>query len=184
MSIIEDPPPQQRRRRALRWAGTLGLTGVLAGAGYQSWTLFERHQIDSAAQTALDSAREYAVTLTTADPSTIDAQIARIIDGSTGAFHDRYAKHSTELRAMLLANKVTTRGEIVDSAVKSATAQTASVLLVVQQTFTSATLPAPAPGQPDAPPPDVTSMALTLQKVDGRWLVSNVVPAQQDRSGS
>lgn len=182
MTVIESPLPHQRRRRALRWAGALGLTGVLTGTGYQSWSLFERHQIDSAAQTALNSARDYAVTLTTADPTTIDAQIARIIDGSTGEFHDRYAKHSAELRAIMLANKVTTRGEVIDSAVKAATIQTASALLVVQQTFTSTDLPAPAAGQPDAP--DVTSMAVTLQKVDGRWLVSNVVPAQQNSSGS
>lgn len=168
-------------RRSLRWAAALLLAVVLAGAGFAGWALLQQHRKDSAAHAALDTAREYAVTLTTADATTIDQQITKIIDGSTGDFHDRFAKHSSELRQMLLANKVATHGEVVDSAVKSATTHKVTVLLFVKQSFTSAALPAPPPGQPADPPPDVTSMAITMQQVDGRWLVSDVVPADQEK---
>ncbi|MEZ0362692.1 Mce protein [Mycobacterium sp. pUA109] len=166
-------------RRARRWTAIVAAAAVLAAALFEGWLLFQQHRSDVAARAALDAARSYAVTLTTADPATIDHQITAIIDNSTGDFHDRYTKHSAELRGMLLANKVTTRGKVVDSAVKSVTPQQVTVLLFVKQTFTSAALPEWPDGQPGDPPPDVTSMAVTLQKVDHRWLVSNVVPAEQ-----
>lgn len=169
--------PPGRVRRVLRWAAALTLAATLAGAGSTGWLIFQQHRHDVAARQALDAARSYAVTLTTAGPATVDQQITALIDGSTGEFHDRFAKHSSQLRAMLLANNVTTRGEVVDVAVKSATTQQVTVLLLVRQTFTSAA----APDRPDAQPapPDLTGMAMTVQKVHGQWLVSDIVPAEQ-----
>ncbi|PQM45132.1 hypothetical protein C1Y40_04697 [Mycobacterium talmoniae] len=183
--VDDEAVPDRRARlrgwgqRARRWAAVVAAAAILAGALVEGWLLLQQHRGDVAARQALDAARSYAVTLTTADPATIDHQITEIIDNSTGEFHDRYTKHSAELRGMLLANKVTTRGKVVDSAVKSATPQQVTVLLFVKQTFTSAALPERPDGQPADPPPDVTSMTMTMQKINDRWLVSNVVPAEQ-----
>jgi Mce-associated membrane protein len=81
---------------------------------------------------------------------------------------------------MLVANQVTTSGTVVDSAVKSADATNATVLLFVEQTFTSAALKQAPAGRPEAPP-DITAMAFSLRKVAGRWLVNDVAAGQQQR---
>ncbi|WP_225396733.1 Mce protein [[Mycobacterium] zoologicum] len=163
-----------RLRRIVKPAAALAAIAVLSGAGYQGWLLHQHYRSGVAAREALDAGTQYAEILTTANPGTIDRQITRILDGSTGKFHDRYAKQSSDLRALLLANQVTTRGSVVNSAVKSADARSATVLLFVQQTFSSAKVK----GAPGDPPADVTPMAITLQKVGGRWLASDVAAAE------
>lgn len=181
--IIEtaEPPVVSIRRHRLRLiarsAAVLCALGAVSAVGLQSWLLYQHHRSGVAARQAQDAAARFAVTLTTASPDTIDRQIAEILDGSTGGFHDRYAKQSSDLRAMLLANRVTTRGSVVDSAVKSADAANATVLLFVEQNFSSAAVK----GGPAGQPPDITAMAISLQKAAGRWLVSDVVAGQQQK---
>lgn len=176
--IRQDSPPVRSRLRLgrlARPAATLCGLAVLGGSGYQSWLLYHHHRSDVASREALTAATQYAEILTTANPGTVDQQITRILDGSTGGFHDRYAKQSSDLRALLLANQVTTRGSVVNAAVKSADAHRATVLLFVEQSFTSAK----AKGAPAQPPSAVTPMAVTLQKAAGRWLVTDVVAEEQ-----
>lgn len=170
-------PRRRRMPRATKPVAALCAVTVLTGAGYQSWFLYQHHRSDVAAREALDAAAKYAVILTTASPDTIDRQITEILFGSTGDFHSKYAKQSSELRAMLIANRVTTHGSVVNSAVKSADAGNATVLLFVEQSFTSAALP----DTPAMPPPEVTGMAITLQKTAGRWLVSDVNAGPQQQ---
>lgn len=168
------PKPGARTRRLLRGAGVAAAVLFAAGFAFQSWLLFNQHRAEVAAQQALEAAQRYAVTLTTADSSTIDDQIAALIDGSTGDFQKRYTKNSTDLRTMLIANKVSTQGHVIDSAVKSADARHATVLLFVDQNFTAPVLAE----RPEMPPADITGMTITLEKIDGRWLVSEVVAAE------
>lgn len=172
--LAASPWPRRLRRLA---APVAALCAIVVLGGYPSWLLYQHHRSSVAAREALDAATEYAEILTTANPGTIDQQISSILDGSTGGFHDRYAKQSSDLRALLLANQVTTTGSVVDSAVKWADTGGATVLLFVRQTFTSAA----AKGAPAGPPEDVTPMAITLQKVAGRWLVSDVTAGELQR---
>lgn len=167
-------PSSRRRvrlpRRARKWLVGAGAAVVVVGAGFQSWLLIDQHRDRAAGRAALFAAESYAVTLTTADPASIDDQIHAVIDGSTGDFHDRYTKNSADLRAMMLANKVSTTGSVVDSAVKSADSRHATVLLLVRQSFTT-------PAMEDEPvdsSTDVTGMTMLLDHVDGRWLVSEI----------
>ncbi|OBG40801.1 hypothetical protein [Mycolicibacter heraklionensis] len=173
--VPTDSPRPSRLRRAIRPAAILCAAAVLAGCGYQSWLLYQQHRSTLAARAASEAATQYAELLTTANPGTVDRQITELLDRSTGTFHDRYAKQSSELRAMLIANQVTTRGTVIDAAVKSAGATDATVLLFVEQSFSSAVLKKSPGGQVAEAPADVTAMALTLHKDAGRWLVSDVV---------
>lgn len=178
-AITLDSPRRARWRRAARPAAALCAAAVLAGSAYQSWLLCQHHRSAVAAREASDAATAYAALLTTASPDTVDRQITELLDRSTGGFHERYARQSSDLRALLLANQVTTRGSVVDSAVKTSDPGSATVLLFVEQTFTSAAskdAPADRPAQPD-----LTAMAITLQKEAGRWLVNDIVAGQQQQ---
>lgn len=167
------------RRPAIRWIAVVVFVAVLAGAGFEGWLLFERHQKEVAAQQALDAAQQFAGKFTNADPDTIDDAVRDITDGSTGEFKNRYVKSISQLRAMLIENKVTTRGTVVRSAVESVAPGKVEVLLFVKESFSSAALPEPPDERPAEPPTDVVGMAVTMEKVDGRWLVSKVVPDNQ-----
>lgn len=161
--------PDARRwiRVLVRCAAAVAAIAVVAGAGYAGWSLFDQHRRDSSAAQALDAASAFAVTLTTADPSTVDDKVRAVIDGSTGDFHDRYTKSSAQLRKLLIDNAVTTRGTVLDSAVKSAQASQVEVLLVVSQSVSNSSVP-------DAGS-DLVPVAITMEEVDGRWLASEVV---------
>jgi Mce-associated membrane protein len=143
------------------------VVAVLAVAGYGGWLLFERHQRDVAAQQALAAAEKFVVMLTTVDSNAIDKHVADVLDGSTGEFNDQYAKSTSgQHRQAIVDSKVTTHGRVVESAVKSATPNRVQVVLMVDQSVSSLATPEPQL--------DRSRIKMTMQKVDGRWLVSQV----------
>lgn len=183
-SVVQtDDLPSRRPRRwfgpVFRWGAVVAFVAVLAGAGFEGWLLFERHQKVVDAQHALEAAQTFAEKFTNADPTTIDDAVRDITDGSTGEFKNRYVKSISQVRAMLVENKVTTRGTVVRSAIESVAPNQVEVLLFVKESFTSAALPQPPGEQPGQPPTDVVGMAITMEKEGGRWLVSKVVPDKQ-----
>ncbi len=143
------------------------LVAALAGAGYEGWLLLEQHQKDVAAQQALAAADKYVVTLTSVDSNTLDKHVADVLAGSTGEFNDNYAKTiAGQHRQHVVDNQVTTHGKVVESAVQSATTNTVQVLLMVDQSVSSLATPEPQI--------DHSRIKMTMQKIDGRWLVSKV----------
>ncbi|UGT61288.1 hypothetical protein [Nocardia asteroides] len=128
--------------------------------------LRDERAIDDASAAALDAAKTYAVTLTSVDSNNLDAGFTAVLDGSTGEFRDMYTRSSGQLRQLLLENKATGKGTVLDAAVKSATETEVDVLLFIDQTVTNA-----ASADPRI---DRSRVEMTMQLVDGRWLASRV----------
>lgn len=168
-SSIEDDHAMPRRwiRPAIRWAAAVVFVAAVTVAGYEGWLLFAQHEKDVAARQALAAAQNYAVTLTSTDPNAIDRNFTDILNGATGDFKEMYTKATSRLRKVLIDNKVTTHGTVTDSAVKSATPNKVDVLLVVRQSVSNSATPEPRT--------DLTTVTITMEKVDGRWLASKVV---------
>ena len=167
----QDPQGQGNRSKMskmskIRWIAAAVLVAVLAVAGYEGWQLFQHHQRDVAAAEAREAAEEFTLTLTTIDPNAIDANITAVIDGSTGEFKDLYQKSSAQLRQVLIDNKATARGLVLDAGIKSATKNRVEVVLFVDQAVSNATAPEPQL--------DRSRVVMTMEKVDGRWLASKV----------
>lgn len=167
----EDPGsagPRRRliRRPRMRWIAAAVLVAVLAVAGYEGWLLFQQHQKDVAAAQALEAAEEFALTLTTIDPNNVDGNITAVLDGSTGEFKDLYQRSSAQLRQVLIDNKATANGLVIDAAVKSASKDRVEVVLFIDQAVSNATSPAPQL--------DRSRVVMTMEKVDGRWLAGKV----------
>lgn len=157
------------RRRAvrIRWLAAATLVLVLAGAaGYVGRERLHQHQKEVAAAQALEVARKYAFTLTNIDSKAIDQTLADIRDGSTGEFKDLYNKSSSQLRQLLIDNQAVTRGHVVEAVVKSASPNKVQVLLFIDQSVINAASPKPRI--------DRSRVRMTMEKVDGRWLVSRV----------
>lgn len=159
------PAPPRRRGRAAMLTVAL-LIAALAYSGYTSWQLYQAHTRAAAGETALAAARDYAVTLTTLDTADIDGNYDRAIDGATGQFKEAYSLGAKQLRQILIDNKASGKGIVIDAAVKSATATRVEVLLFVDQSITNAVR--------SEPRIDRNRIQMTMELIDGRWLASAV----------
>ena len=142
------------------------LIAALAGAGFFGWKFWQQHQLDQAREAAQRAAVSYAQVLTSVDSNNVDENFKQVLDGATGEFKDMYSKSSVELRQLLIENKATAHGVVVDSAVQSASKDKAVVLLFVDQSVANTKLPDPRI--------DRSRMKMTLEKLDGRWRASKV----------
>lgn len=142
------------------------LVAALAGAGFFGWKFWQQHQLDQAREAAQRSAVSYAQVLTSVDSNNVDDNFKQVLDGATGEFKDMYSKSSVELRQLLIENKATAHGVVVESAVQEASKDRAVVLLFIDQSVANTKLPDPRI--------DRSRMKMTLEKVDGSWRASKV----------
>lgn len=136
---------------------------LVAGLGWQLW---QQHRVAAAESAAQDAAVHYAQVLTSIDSNKVDDDFAAVLNGATGDFKDTYTKASVQLRQLLIDNKATAQGTVVQSAVQSGSRDEVVVLLMVNQAVTNTNRPDPRV--------DRTRMKMTMQRVDGRWLASKV----------
>lgn len=163
---IEPAQPKDPRITRTRWVAAVLVALAMVGAGFAGWKLYQRHERDVAAAQALAAAEKYVVTLTSIDSNDIDQNVADILAGSTGEFNAKYAQTSGQLRQLIIDNKTTARGKVVESAVKSVSPNKVKVLLMVDQSVSSLASPEVQI--------DRSRIKMTMEKIDGRWLVSKV----------
>lgn len=157
-----------RRIRVGTWIAAAVLALVLAGSGYEGWLLYQHHEREVAASQALDAAQKFILVFTTVEPNSIDKNFAAVLDGTTGEFREMYSRHSEELRQALVANKAEAHGTVIEAAVKSVSDdhRTVEVVLFIDQSVSNA--------NSQGPQLDRSRLVITMQRVDGRWLASNL----------
>ena len=157
----------RRRKPNLRVAAVAAALAVLLGlTGYLGWQDWQHKQLNEASESAQRAAVSYAQVLTSIDSDNVDENFKEVLDGATGEFKDMYSQSSVELRQLLIENKATAHGIVVESAVQSASKDKAVVLLFVDQSVSNTKLPDPRI--------DRSRMKMTLEKVDGQWRASKV----------
>jgi len=166
VSADEVAKPKRRLPGPRIAAAVAAFVGLLAGTGVLGWQVWQARQIDHAGQEAQRTAVSYAQVLTSIDSNNVDQNFKEVLDGATGDFKDMYSKSSVELRQLLIENKATAHGVVIDSAVQSVSEDRAVVLLFVDQAVANTKLPDPRI--------DRSRMKMTLEKVDGRWRASKV----------
>ncbi len=165
----EDGPGKARRpwgRYLRRSVLPVLLVVSLAVSGFLGWRQWQEHQVEQAGQQALQAALAYAQVLTSIDSTNVDQNFREVLDGATGEFKDMYTQSSVQLRQLLIDNKATAHGVVVDSAIQSESTNKVVVLVFIDQTVTNAAVPDPRI--------DRSRIKITMEKVDGRWLASKV----------
>ncbi len=147
-------------------AVALVIAGLLAATGVLGWMVFQQRQLNEARDEAQRAAVSYAQVLTSIDSAKVDDNFKQVLDGATGEFKDMYSQSSVELRQLLVENKATAHGVVIESAVQSASKDKAVVLLFVDQSVSNTKLPDPRI--------DRSRMKMTMEKVDGQWRASKV----------
>jgi Mce-associated membrane protein len=156
------PWKQYLRRGAL----PLLLVASLAVSGFLGWKQWQEHQIKQAGQQAQQAAIAYAQVLTSIDSNNVDQNFRQVLDGATGEFKDMYSQSSVQLRQLLIDNKATAHGVVVDSAIQYESTSKVVVLVFIDQTVTNMTAPDPRI--------DRSRIKMTMEKVDDRWRASKV----------
>ncbi|MCX5044313.1 twin-arginine translocation pathway signal [Aldersonia sp. NBC_00410] len=127
-------------------------------------------QTDAAAtEEARAAAADGAVAVLTYGPDTLDQDLAAAQSHLTGDFLDYYKQFTEQVVAPAAKDKaVKTNAVVVRSAVSEMHPDSAKVLLFINQTTTSKDQPDPAIAS--------SSVVATMDKVDGKWLISKFDP--------
>ncbi|WP_441962276.1 DUF3329 domain-containing protein [Mycolicibacterium houstonense] len=153
-------------RRVLIGALAAVFVASLALSGFLGWKWWQTEQVAQAGKQAQDAAVAYAQILTSIDSNKVDENFNQVLAGATGEFKDMYSQSSMQLRQLLIDNKASAHGVVVQSAVQSATKDKVVVLLFVDQSVTNSTVPDPRI--------DRSRIKMTMEKVDGQWRTSKV----------
>ncbi|MBC2639284.1 MULTISPECIES: twin-arginine translocation pathway signal [unclassified Rhodococcus (in: high G+C Gram-positive bacteria)] len=168
MSTETSPKP----RRLLLILGALSvITAVLAGVLYFTLYRSDRRVDDSVRAAVTDTASQGAIALLSYRPDTVERDVGSARDRLTGEFLDYYTKFTTEVVIPAAKeSQVATQATVAASGPVDVQADTARVLLFVNQTTTSAAKPDPAT--------TATSIDVTLTKSGDNWLISGFDPVQ------
>lgn len=164
-------PDTERRKRPWKHYLRRGvlpmlLIASLAVSGFLGWRQWQEHQVKLAGEQAQQAAIAYAQVLTSIDSNKVDENFRQVLDGATGEFKDMYTQSSVNLRQLLIDNKATAHGVVVDSAIQSESTNKVVVLVFIDQTVTNTAAPDPRI--------DRSRIKMTMEKVDGRWRASKV----------
>ncbi|WP_185294490.1 DUF3329 domain-containing protein [Mycolicibacterium litorale] len=154
------------RRRVVAGVVAVLILGGFATSGYLGWQLWQDHQVTRAGEQARAAAVQYAQILTSIDSEKVDENFDQVLDGATGEFKDMYSQSSMQLRQLLIDNKASAHGVVVDSAIQSASNDTVVVLMFVDQSVSNTAVPDPRI--------DRSRIKMTMQYTDGRWRASKV----------
>jgi Mce-associated membrane protein len=156
-------PWRQYVRRSIM---PLLLIASLAVSGFLGWQQWQEHQAKVAGQQAQQAAIAYAQVLTSIDSNKVDENFRQVLDGATGEFKDMYTQSSVQLRQLLIDNKASAHGVVIDSAIQSESTNKVVVLVFIDQTVANSASPDPRI--------DRSRIKMTMEKVDGRWRASKV----------
>lgn len=134
--------PARPRRRWPAIVVPLLLVVLLMGAASFAATqvMRPRPQPSTAApqwQPYVDYAKQFTVWLTSLSSESAAGDIQRIIDGSTGEFHDDFAKRSSDFSQVVIQSKTTTKGTVNSAALDSINGSTAEVLVAATSKITN-----------------------------------------------
>jgi Mce-associated membrane protein len=170
----DDEPPARGLRR-IRWSRLIayallpGLPLLLASAaGYLKWQDASARDAVVARVESVRAATDSTIALLSYRPDTVQKDLEAARGRLTGTFLDAYTKLTHDVVIPGAKQKqISAVATVPGAASKSATANHAVVLVFVNQTVIV--------GQ-DAPTNSASSVRVTLDKIDGRWLISGFDP--------
>jgi Mce-associated membrane protein len=138
------------------------------GAGYLKWLDGSARESPTAAEQSVRAATDGTVAMLSYRPDTVDRDLNAAADRLTGGFRQEY----TQLVSGVVApgakqQNISAVATVPAAASVSATGKHAVVLVFVNQTTSIGN---------DAPTQTTSSVRIILDKVDGRWLISQFDP--------
>jgi Mce-associated membrane protein len=165
-------PPRQRRARLAHVLayGILPVAALLlaVAAGYLKWVDGTARDAEVASAQSMQAATDSTVAMLSYRPDTVEQNLSAARDRMTGAFRDSYASltHDVVIPGAK-QRQISAVATVSAVASVSATATHAVVLVFVNQTTIVGN---------DPPSSTASSVRVTLEKVQDRWLISQFDP--------
>jgi Mce-associated membrane protein len=161
--------------RARRWAHMVayGLLPTVAfllagGAGYLKWQADSARGVVTAQSQSVAAATEGTIALLSYQDASVDKQLTAARDRLTGTFRDSYGAliHDVVIPGAQ-QKQISAVATVPAAASVSATPDHAIVLVFVDQSVTVGA---------DTPTSTASSVKVTLDRIGGRWLISDFTP--------
>jgi Mce-associated membrane protein len=181
-AAADDPPPGEDQLAdagagggGRRWVRVVayGLLPAVAfvlagGAGYLKWQGDSARDAVAAQSQSVAAATEGTIALLSYQAGSVDKQLTAARDGLTGTFRDSYSAliHDVVIPGAQ-QKQISAVATVPAAASVSATGGHAVVLVFVDQSVTVGA---------DAPTSTASSVKVTLDKIGGRWLISDFTP--------
>jgi Mce-associated membrane protein len=138
------------------------------GVGYLKWLDGTARESQAAAEQSIRAASDSTVAILSYKPETVDRDLKAAADRLTGSFRQQYTQLVSDVVAPGAKQQhISAVATVPAAASVSATGKHAVVLVFVDQTTTIGN---------DAPTQTTSSVRVTLDNVDGRWLISQFDP--------
>lgn len=140
------------------------------GSAWLKWWQSENRADQAAGVESIQVATESAIAMLSYQPDTIDNDLGSARDRLTGAFRDSYTELINDVVIPGAKQKrISAIATVPGAALVSASESQAVVLVMVNQTTVIGT---------DPPTQTSSSIRVTLDKVDDRWLISDFTPIE------
>ena len=172
----EDETRHADKRRMPKWVSSIpgpipvGVAIIVALLGLGGWLGFRVHQdnqVQAQRNLYVQVARQTAINLTTINYTEVDADIKRVLDSATGAFHDEFQNRSQPFVEVVKKVQSKSEGSISEAGLLSYAKDQAQVLVAVAVKTSMA-------GAPPDQEPRRWRMRLTVDKTGDSAKVSNV----------
>jgi Mce-associated membrane protein len=181
LSDTEAKADRRRKRWGLRskhrvsWSRILayGMLPALAlllaiAAGYSKWVVSSSHDSEVARVESVRAATDSTIAILSYKPDTVDKDLEGARDRTMGNFRDSY---TSLIRDVVIPGSkqkhIAAMANVPAAASVSATGNRAVVLEFINQTITIGN---------DPPTSTASSVRITLEKIDGNWLISQFDP--------
>lgn len=162
----------QKPRWSIGWASWplllfAALLVVLIGAGVPlglKWNQARDEQ--QVYDDVLTAARAEALAFTTLNHETVDADIAKVLAGSTGPFKKQFDASKEQVKELTTEAESVSRGEVLSAGLVGSDKDSATVIVVADSTVTNVNI--------DAPQPRHYRIQMELVLVEDRWLTSEL----------
>jgi Mce-associated membrane protein len=143
---------------------------ICAGAGASGFLLWKHHTVEQRQQRSAEfsaAARQGVVNLMTVNFDSAKEDVQRLLDSSTGKFHDDLQSTAADLTTSLEQSNVTTTVTVQSSAIESMSADTGVVLVAARSEASAEKKGSPRP-------PADWRLAVTLTRDNGQLKMSAV----------
>ena len=138
------------------------------GVGYLKWLDGKEHESRIAAEESVQAASESTIAILSYKPETVDQDLKAASDRLTAGFRQQYTQLVTDVVAPGAKQQhISAVATVAAAASVVATGKQAVVLVFVDQTTTVGN---------DPPTQSTSSVRVTLDKIEGRWLISEFDP--------
>src|SRR3984885_13315571 len=171
----EDDAAHDTKKRLPKWVSSIPrpiavgvaiIVGLLGLGGWLGFRVHHDNQVQAQRNLYVQVARQTAINLTTIDYTEVDADIKRVLDSATGAFHDEFQNRSQPFVEVVKKVQSKSEGTISEAGLLSYTKDQAQVLVAVAVKTSMAAAP------PDQEPRR-WRMRLTVDKTGDSAKVSN-----------